>query len=197
MAFSRANAEAALQDARVLAFLDMISAAEGADYNTQFGGSRIASLASHPNKVVTVGSLKSTAAGRYQFLIGTWREAANALQLPDFQSHSQDLAAVYLMNKRGALKALLQNDFAGAVAAAGKEWASLPGSPYGQRTRSLAFVTNAYNSALGNSGNTTVVPTTADGTEPTQASNVGAPSLLVLAGVGVGVFGLAWWLGKD
>jgi len=189
-----------LRDARVLAFLDMISAAEGADYNTQFGGSHIASLASHPNKVVTVGNLKSTAAGRYQFLIGTWRECANALQLPDFEPHSQDLAAVYLMNKRGALRALLRNDFAGAVAAAGKEWASLPGSPYGQHTRTLAFVTNAYNNALGNAGSATVVPTPGDGTEPTPASNVPAPagdSLLVLAAIGIGVFGLAWWLGKD
>ena len=40
-------------------------------------------------------------------------------------------------------------DLAGALAQASRTWASLPGSPYGQRTNTLAALTDAFLAAGG------------------------------------------------
>lgn len=212
MAITKTQAAAALNDPRVRAFLDMISASEGTTvygYYTLVGGSRLSSLAAHPNKVVTVKragkpDIRSSAAGRYQFISGTWAEAARALGLSDFSGTSQDLGAIYLLAKRGALQKLQAGDFAGAVVAAGNEWASLPHSTIGvstqQGTRSLTFVNNAYQAALQSYGGSSSAPsnpdTSSEGSNSSQAGSVAAVSLLPLAGLALGVFGIAWWLGS-
>ena len=46
---------------------------------------------------------KSTAAGAYQFINDTWNGAASALGLGDFSPRSQDMAAVWLLQKNGSL----------------------------------------------------------------------------------------------
>jgi muramidase (phage lysozyme) len=78
--------------------------------------------------------ITSTAAGAYQFLARTWDEVAAALELPDFSPQSQDVAALWLIRRRGALADLREGRFDDFVAKCAKEWASLPGSPYGQPT---------------------------------------------------------------
>jgi muramidase (phage lysozyme) len=77
-------------------------------------------------------TLSSTAAGRYQFLKRTWDNCVRALGLTDFSAHSQDLGAVYLILKRGALNEVLQGRIAEALYLCRKEWASLAGAGYGQ-----------------------------------------------------------------
>jgi muramidase (phage lysozyme) len=97
------------------------------------------SLQDHPRIPVHLPRLgvTSTAAGAYQFLSRTWDECARALALPDFGADSQDLAAVYLIRRRGALDDVLSGRIPEALEKCAREWASLPGSPYGQPTIAL------------------------------------------------------------
>lgn len=125
----------------VAAFLRVIRAGESSQdesaYRVMFGGSRFDSFADHPRITNTASGYTSTAAGAYQFLSKTWDECAKALSLPDFSPESQDLAAVYLIKRRGALDDVIAGRLDEAVKKCAKEWASLPGSPYGQPTRTL------------------------------------------------------------
>lgn len=131
----------AVSDPNVQAFLTLIRTGEGTTgtngYRTLFGGSTFASYAAHPNTAITRGALTSTAAGAYQILYRTWVEIQAAYGLPDFTPASQDVAAVALIKRRGALADVLAGRFDAAIAKCAKEWASLPGSPYGQPTLTL------------------------------------------------------------
>ena len=137
---------AALADRNVQAFLRVIRAGEGtADedgYRRQFGGELFTDFSRHPNRAITktLGDkqLTSTAAGAYQFLGRTWSECQAALNLPDFSPASQDLAAVFLIARRKGLEHAIAGRLEQAIAACANEWASLPGSPYGQPTKTLA-----------------------------------------------------------
>jgi muramidase (phage lysozyme) len=92
----------------------------------------------------------STAAGKYQIILPTWVQAQNALGLPDFGPESQDRAAEYLIQRRGALELVRQGRFTEAVDRCKKEWASLPGAGYdGQAMRREADLVLAYQSAGG------------------------------------------------
>ena len=137
-----ANYEQALAHPNVQAFLALIRYTEGATYNTLYGGETFDSFSDHPRRVITceLGGRKipSSAAGAYQFLAKTWDGAAKALGLPDFSPHSQDIAAVYLIDGRRALVDVMAARWEDAIAKCNREWASLPGSPYGQPTKTMA-----------------------------------------------------------
>lgn len=131
------NIDAAiLQNGNVQAFLRVIRTGEGtadeAGYRRIFGGQLFASFADHPRIKVTKGAWTSTAAGAYQFLSKTWDETRRVMGLGDFSPANQDLAAVGRIAARGALNDVLAGRFAAAVRKCSWEWASLPGSPYGQ-----------------------------------------------------------------
>lgn len=140
----------ALEIANVKAFLRVIRAGESSQdddaYRMIVGGGLIDSFADHPRKLVWIESLKlnSTAAGAYQFLSRTWNGCAKALGLHDFLPASQDLAAVYLISGRGALADVLAGRIDAAIKKCALEWASLPGSPYGQPTRTMAQALATY-----------------------------------------------------
>ena len=143
---------AALADRNVQAFLRVIRAGEGtADedgYRRHFGGELFTDFSRHPNRVITKPlagkQLSSTAAGAYQFLGRTWSECQGALKLPDFSPASQDLAAVFLISRRKGLEHILAGRLEQAIAACAKEWASLPGSPYGQPVKTVAQCRAVY-----------------------------------------------------
>lgn len=143
------------QNPNVRRFLDVISAAEGTNtngYNTAFGGGRIDSLADHPRQLHSFTQTdgtpnKTSAAGRYQFLGSTWDDVAGKLGLSDFGPQNQDVAAVELLRRNGALPALLAGDFDTAVQKSGGTWASLPSSPYAQPKRSPGFIASTLDSA--------------------------------------------------
>lgn len=139
---------AALAQTNVRAFLCVIRAGESsqteAAYRMLFGGELVTDLSRHPNRVITRGSLSSTAAGAYQFLHRTWVECAAALDLKGFSPADQDLAAVFLIRRRGALADVLAGRISAAIAKCNREWASLPGSPYSQPTRTLAQALTTY-----------------------------------------------------
>lgn len=144
-------------DANVRAFLMTIRAGEGtADplgYARLFGGGHFQSYADHPRQYITrpLGGkpITSSAAGAYQILARTWDEARAALNLRDFTPASQDAAAVFLIRRRGALADVKAGRFAEAIRKCAKEWASLPGSPYGQPTKTLAQARATYESQGG------------------------------------------------
>lgn len=150
----------ALQHENLRAFLAMIRVGEGtADvlgYRRMFGGGQFEGFADHPRKANTVAlgakQYTSTAAGAYQFLARTWDECRDALQLPDFSPPAQDLAAAYLIRRRGALELVLAGEVAQAIAKCAAEWASLPGSIYGQPTRTMTQALASYQAAGGRIG---------------------------------------------
>lgn len=152
-------------DPRISAFLNMIGVLEtGTDdsYNMFYGGSRFFDYSNHP--VLTgekdgvplpsatcraagyaSGNCVSTAAGKYQIIAPTWSELrAEYPALPDFSPASQDEAAIRLLQKIGALDALLANDFDTALQLASKRWASLPGSTAQQNPKSYDYALSQY-----------------------------------------------------
>lgn len=126
----------------VRAFLRVIRTGEGtADddgYRRLFGGGLFYSYADHPRVVVRKSGYASTAAGAYQFLAKSWDETRAKMGLTDFTPRSQDIAALGRIAARGALDDVLAGRFDDAIKRVSWEWASLPGSPYGQPTISLA-----------------------------------------------------------
>lgn len=142
--------DAALANPNVRAFLRAIRLGEGTSdddgYRRMVGGGNFDSFADHPRKRVWVDRYKvySSAAGAYQFLTGTWDEVAGRYGLPDFSPENQDRAAVALLIRRKALDDVIAGRIERAIDKCKLEWASLPGSTYGQRTESLDRVLAEY-----------------------------------------------------
>lgn len=142
-----------LNNANVQAVLRVIRRGEGtaddAGYRRIFGGRMFESFADHPRIKVTASGYTSTAAGAYQALASTWDETAAILHLPDFSPESQDLFAVARIVYRKALDDVLAGDLEAALPKLGREWASMPGSPYGQPTISVQTCLNTFAAAGG------------------------------------------------
>lgn len=126
----RQQAEMYLKDPNMRRYLDLLSFTEGTQkngYYTKFGGGRINDLSRHPNQIWDkTGDGATSATGRYQFLTDTWNEQAKILGLKDFGPESQDIAAVSLIMRRGAVDDILKGDIDAANRKLSKEWASLP-----------------------------------------------------------------------
>ena len=140
------------------ALLNTIRFAEGTwkqgreGYRTLYGGGRFNSLERHP-EVVVVKRYRSAAAGAYQFLPGTWREAATKLQLDSFKPADQDQAALYLVDRRGVLNQIDQKGLTReSMAVLAREWASFPNlagnSAYGQPVKQAEDLERFYRSNL-------------------------------------------------
>lgn len=142
------------------AFLDMIAFSEGVakgedGYRTLFGGGLFDSFADHPRKFFSFTDklgrvLKTSAAGRYQFLMRTWDEIAQKLQLADFSPENQDRAALELIRQRGAQNDVRAGRIAQAIAKCAPIWASLPGAGYSQHENKLTALVASYQAAGGN-----------------------------------------------
>ena len=156
-AMARVN-PADLNNRNVRAILNLIRAGEGTagpnGYRTLFGGGLFESFADHPRQRITrtMGGrpITSTAAGAYQFLASTWDETARIMGLPSFSPGNQDLGAMGRIAARGALEDVKAGRFEVAVKKIAKEWASMPGSPYGQPVISWDKARAIYASAGGN-----------------------------------------------
>ena len=128
----------------VRTFLNLIGAAEGADYYTDFGGKRLTSLAQHPGNRQAFRDqsgkrLITTASGKYQITQSTFRGIQKQYGLKDFSEQSQDLAAIALLKEKGALDDVVNGRWAEAIRKTNKTWAALPGSPYAQPSVSWRF----------------------------------------------------------
>lgn len=139
----------------VRAVLDTIAYAETrrfdpGEYHRQYGSPAryVSDLNQHPSMIICsyLGGKRvcSSASGRYQFLKSTWEIEVEDLGLKDFGMLSQDLAAVDQIDKAGAIDDLLHLDLQAFFQKTNKIWASLPGSPYGQPTRSFEELTAIF-----------------------------------------------------
>lgn len=153
MTTQRQYYEELLKKPEVKALLNTIRYAEGtsgpAGYQTMFGGGKFSDLSRHPDKVISSGGYSSAAAGAYQFLPGTWSGASKALGLKTFTPAEQDVAALYLIQRRGALDPFLKGEkFGNVLSKLAPEWASLPtasgSSYYGQPVKKLEDLWGVY-----------------------------------------------------
>jgi lysozyme len=144
------------------ALLNTIRFAEGTwtensqdGYRVLFGGRMVSSLDKHPNQIQYSSRYTSAAAGAYQFLPGTWNEAAKELKLPDFSPSNQDQAALYLIERRNALRLADSGKITPTlIAKLAPEWASLPtysgNSYYGQPVKRYDELRRFYEENLAN-----------------------------------------------
>lgn len=146
------DAKSSLTHPNVRAILSMIGEFEGGPqgYNALFGGGRFEDFSDHPRIVVHASGYASSAAGKYQILARTWDDVRGTIGATDFSPYWQDVAAVYLIRRRGALADVIVGNFNEALAKIAKEWASLPGAGYGQPERAFADAKQLYADAGGN-----------------------------------------------
>lgn len=153
----------ALKSPNVQAFLRVLRAGESSQddvaYRTMYGGGTFASFQDHPRIKNTAAGITSSAAGAYQFLEKTWNGLDAKYNFPDFSPATQDFAAVALIKGRGALDDVLAGRFDEAIRKCNREWASLPGSPYGQPTITLARARKVYEDYGGTYSESTTVTT--------------------------------------
>lgn len=154
-----------LKNPLVRGMLNTIRYAEGTagedGYNTRVGGGKFSDLSKKPGKKIYIKSIGdySSAEGAFQILNGTWASVSKDLGLTDFSPESQDIAAVELIKRRGALNDILNGNFEIAVNKLSPEWASLPksdgkGTYKNQKAKSIQQLSNIfyknvdYNSAV-------------------------------------------------
>jgi muramidase (phage lysozyme) len=131
------------------AFFATIGFAEGTGdrYNLIYTFRTFSSYADHPRLVICSRGLCSSAAGRFQILDVTWDGIRRGL--PDFSPRSQDEAARRLIRNRGVHGITTRMDygrFSASIYKLANEWASLPGSPYGQPRKSMNELWRVYSS---------------------------------------------------
>jgi lysozyme len=136
------------------AFLRAIRLGEGtADedgYRRLCGGGELESFERHPAYAPTKFrvwlpryQVWSTAAGAYQINKPTW-ESLGHDRRSRFDPDDQDKAAVALIRRYRALDDVERGDIRSAILKCSKCWASLPGSPYGQRIEPIDRVLAEY-----------------------------------------------------
>lgn len=142
------------------ALLNTIRFAEGTwargedlGYRVMFGGGLMGGLDRHPDRVIYSGRYASAAAGAYQFMPFTWTMASRKLGLAGFGPHVQDQAAIFLIQRRGALTLADRGEFTPELAAKlAPEWASFPTlagySYYGQPVKRYAALKAFYERSL-------------------------------------------------
>lgn len=157
--YTGADVDEYTADQNIIAFLDMIAYAEGTgdSYDMLFGGGKFDSYADHPRRLFSFTNsrgetLKTSAAGRYQFLARTWDGLRSKMDLPDFGPDSQDSGAIELIRQRGALTDVRAGRVAVAIAKCAPVWASLPGAGYAQPERKQSKLIAVFE----NSGGKTV-----------------------------------------
>lgn len=142
------------------ALLNTIRYAEGTwaggdqiGYRIMFGGGLMPSLDRHPDRVIRKSGYASAAAGAYQFMPFTWSLASRTLGLAAFGPEVQDQAAIFLIQRRGALPLADRGLFTPHLAAKlAPEWASFPTlagrSFYGQPVRRFNELRRFYEDNL-------------------------------------------------
>ncbi len=127
--------------ANVLRFLDLIAFSEGTStvkgsddgYNVLYGKGLFQGYADHPRRLITLPIngkwVTSSAAGRYQFLAGTWDEVVAKYGFKGrFTPEAQDLAAIKKLGERGALQLIKDGRIPEAIAKCSRSGPVFPGT---------------------------------------------------------------------
>lgn len=157
----RSYYESLLSNPNVRKALNAISKAEGADYYTLVGeGTNNTALkrygtSRHPKDLGYKGVYNprvndySTAAGRYQIVGKTWRGLQRlGIVGNSFEPREQDIAAIALIDQRGALNDVIGGNVAGFKAKVAQEWESFP-------MRTLNQIISYWNGGFGIGGDVT------------------------------------------
>lgn len=123
-------------------------------YDVMFSFKIMDSCNRHPNRCLAFGSSCSTAAGRYQFLKGTWDSVKSANGLPSFEPENQEIGARYLVSSVRHVtvpqsRPMTASEFSNAMSKLSWEWASLPPGRYGQPVKTASQMRNMYCSLAG------------------------------------------------
>ena len=139
------------------AMLNTIRFAEGTwkgghdlGYRVMFGGGLMPSMDRHPNRVIYSSRYASAAAGAYQFMPFTWDMVKRRLGVRGFGPEVQDQGALFLIQRRKALKLTDTGVMSPHLAAKlAPEWASFPtlrgSSYYGQPVKRFANLQGFFN----------------------------------------------------
>jgi len=138
----------------VLAYAEGTRALSKDGYDIIFSGKVSGSCRVHPNQCIKFRKTCSTAAGRYQFLNGTWKSVAGTRALTTFEPENQERAVAYLIGtvRRVTIpqnRPLTATEFDNAMSKLSWEWASLPPGRYGQPKRSATELRTFYCSLAG------------------------------------------------
>lgn len=122
-------------------------------YRIMFGGRVFDSFERHPDRVNYSSGYASAAAGAYQFMPPTWNMVARAMGLNGFHPEAQDQAALFLVQRRGALALVDRGEMTPELAAKlAPEWASFPtlagSSYYGQPVKRFEDLKRFYEENL-------------------------------------------------
>ena len=147
------------------AFLDLIGISEGtctspATHNAGYdiivsgidGLNSFAHYSAHPfaagRPAIVVRTaptlLESTASGRYQITLPTWKEITATWTSKIFIPQAQDTAALELLKQCRALNFIDSGNITAAIEAACETWASFPGNSYGQGGRTIEWLLDKY-----------------------------------------------------
>ncbi|WP_165816561.1 glycoside hydrolase family 24 protein, partial [Helicobacter cinaedi] len=151
-----------IEIARLKAFMYALRYGEGTlydkGYKTLVGGDTFDDFSKHPN--IYNKKLNSTAAGAYQILKKTWdniKKYRDKYGIDDFSPKNQDKSCIILLHKiRDSLDLIMANKIDEAVRTRTDkpkkrlhyEWASLPESPYNQRTETMENFMKYYDKHL-------------------------------------------------
>jgi len=95
-----------------------------------------------------VPAIHSTASGRYQITLPTWRHLAGTYGLGTFSPQKQDLAALHLLDECDATRHILNGDVEVGISRASETWAPFPGDVYNQSMHTMETLFTVYNHFL-------------------------------------------------
>lgn len=143
-------------EVNLAAFLKLIRQAESADnYYALVGGGNFSGTSDHPANtgefagIPTKDGRLTTAAGAYQITRTTWNDLGGVQKYGDFLPHSQDLAAVDLLVRRGALGDVQEGRFDIAIFKLRNEWEAFAMMLAGTYSIDLAQARSIYENAGG------------------------------------------------
>jgi muramidase (phage lysozyme) len=153
----------------IAAFLDLVALSEGTSKapNTHDDGYDIivcgidgrhnfSDYSAHPfaagRKPIIVRTaptlLESTASGRYQIILPTWKNLAAARGLGTFSPQNQDMACLALLEQSSTVALISAGKIEQAIEAECETWASFPGNNFGQGGRTLDWLLQQYAALL-------------------------------------------------
>lgn len=143
-------------DQNLSAFLALIRKAEAnGDYYALVGGGQFSDTSDHPTNTGEFAGIRmpdgrlTTAAGAYQITRTTWNDIGGVGRYGDFLPRSQDLAAVDLIRRRGALPDIEAGRFDSAVSKLRNEWEAFARMIAGNYHITLADAQAIYEGAGG------------------------------------------------